>query len=95
MFDSVRSIAVVEHCPGERDEHADVVAVVVHVRLERLLVAHRVQPRRGHHHRLGLAADAVGDVLAEVLDDHLGLLGQVVLVQGHEPGDGRLRLGAS
>ena len=44
-------------------------AVLGAVPVERLLVAHRVQPGRGDDHRLGLAADLVGDVVAEVLDD--------------------------
>ncbi len=59
---------------------------------QRLVEPHRVRPRGAHHHRLGLPGDLVRDVGAEVLDDDLGLLGQVVLVQGDEPGDRLPRL---
>jgi len=61
--------------------------VLVQVGVEGLLVAHRVQARAGDHHRLGAAADLVARVGAEVLDHHLGLLGDVVGVQAHVAGE--------
>ena len=74
----------------ERHQHPDVgVALVVHVLAQRQHITGGVLPRRRHHHRLGHAPDAMGDVLPEVLDDHLGLLGQRVLVQRHKLGDRR------
>ena len=56
---------------------------------QRQLVAGGVLPRGGDHHGLGHAADLVADLGPVVLDDHLGLLGQLVRVQRHEPGDRR------
>ena len=38
---------------------------------------------------LACRRSGVGDRAAEVLDDHLGLLREVVRVQRHEPGDRR------
>lgn len=73
---------------GERDEHRDVaVAVGGNVLVERPFVAHRMQPGGGDDHRLGLTVDFVGDMGAEVLDDDLGLLRQVVFMQPDEAGD--------
>ena len=57
-----------------------------------LLVADGVEAGRGDDHRLALAADLVAGVLAEVLDDDLGLLGEVVGVERDEPGDRAPRL---
>ena len=44
-------------------------------------------PAAHHHHRLGLAAEQRRHVLAEVLDDDLHLLGDVVGVQPHPAHD--------
>ena len=78
----------VEDLAAEGDQGLDVrVAVLVQVGVEGLLVAHRVQARAGDHHRLGAAADLVARVGAEVLDHHLGLLGDVVGVQAHVAGE--------
>ncbi len=86
-------LAVVPHRAREGDQHAEVIAVVVDVAAQCPEEPHRVRPGRGHDHRLGLPADLVGDVLPEVLDDDLGTLGQVVLVQCHEAGDRPAGLG--
>src|SRR5260370_12468588 len=67
--------------------------MVVAVLGERLLVADGVQPGRGHYHRLGAIADLLPDVAAEVLDDDLSLLREVVLVQADETRDRGFRLG--
>ena len=84
---------VVDHLAGERDEGREVpVTVLRDIGVDRLLVAHRVQSRRRDDHRLGLAADLRLGMGAEVLDDDLGLLSQVVRVQRNEPGDRPLRL---
>ena len=66
-----------------------VVALVLEVGVEGQLVAHRHQPRAGHHHRLGAALQLVHHAGAEVLDDDLGLLGDVGRVQVDEAGQGR------
>ena len=68
------------------------VALLLDVLVERQLVPDRVEPRARDHHRLRLAVDAVAGVMAEMLHDHLGLLGDVVRVQRHEPGQRRRRL---
>ena len=81
-----------QHRAGERDEHPDVIAVFAAVAGERLLVADGVQPGGGGHHRLGPAVDLVAYVAAEVLDDDLGLLREVVLVQADELRDRGLGL---
>ena len=47
-----------------------------------------------HHHRLGLALQQRRDVLAEVLDDDLDLLGDVVGVQPHPAHDALQRRAA-
>ena len=57
------------------------------VLVQRPLVPQRVQAGCGHHHGLGLPADLAGDVVAEVVHDHFGPSGQVVVVQRHESGD--------
>ncbi len=73
------------HRAGERDQRLDVgVALLRDVLVELLLVAHRVRARAGHDHRLRPAADLVAREGAEVLDHHLGLLGDVVRMQAHE-----------
>ena len=46
-----------------------------------------MQPGRRHHHRLCTPSHAVHHLAAKVLDDDLGLLGQVVLVQLDEAGE--------
>ena len=79
--------AVERYGVGERDEHAEVVAVVGDVGAQRFPEPNSVRPRRADHHRLRLAGDLLRDVGAEVLHDDLGLLGEVVLVESHEPGD--------
>jgi hypothetical protein len=81
------------HGVGEGHEDADVEAVVADVRPQGLPEAHRVRAGAADDHRLGLTGDLARDPVAEVLDDDLGLLRQVVLVQRDEPGDGRPCLG--
>jgi hypothetical protein len=74
--------AVVGHGSRERHERLRVgVAALANVLVDRLLVADRVEPRGGHHHRLPQPADLLASVGAEVLDDDLGLLRQVVRVK--------------
>ena len=78
----------VVYLAGESHERAGVgVAVFGDVAVDGLLVPDGMKARAGHDHRLALAADLVAGVLAEVLDDDLGLLGDVVRVQRDEPGD--------
>ena len=85
-------VAAVEHLARERHQRRQTHVVLrCDVLVDRLLVPHRMQPRGGHHHRLGMAADLGGGVLTEVFDDDLGLLRQVRRVQRHEPGDRRFR----
>ena len=82
-------LPLVVELAGEGAQHADVAdAVLGAVLVERPLVPQGVEPGGGDHHRLRLAADLGGDVVAEVVDDHVGALGEVVLVQRDEPGDG-------
>ncbi len=74
--------------PGKRDQGPDLrVALLPDVGVDVLLVPDRMQPGGGHDHRLGQPAHRRRGVGAEMLDDDLGLLRQVVGVQGHEPGD--------
>lgn len=61
--------------------------------VDRLLVPHGVESARGDHHGLRLAADLLCDMTAEVIDDDLRSLGQVVRVQRDRLGDLRRRLG--
>ena len=83
----------VAHRAAEGDQRADVrVAVLGDVALEGQLVAHRVQARRGDHHRLRPPAEPVPHAAPEVLDHHLGLLLDVVRVQAHELGQRPRRL---
>ena len=51
--------------------------------VEPQLVAHRFLARTGHHHRLRLTTEQPHDVGAEMLDDHLHFLCNVVIVQAH------------
>ena len=75
---------VVLHRAGERHQRLDGIALLLDVAIEALLVAHGFQARTRDHHRLGPAADLVARDGVEVLDHHLGLLGDVVRVQSHE-----------
>ena len=86
---------VVLHRAGEGDERPDRVTLLPDVAVEALLEPHRLQPRAGHHHRLGPAADAVPRHRVEVLHHHLGLLRYVVRMEVQEAGQrprGRLAL---
>ena len=75
----------VAHRTAERDEGPDVrIAVLGQIAIEGQLVAYRVQARRRHHHRLGPAREPGPHPAAEVFDDHLRLLLDVVRVQAHE-----------
>ena len=69
--------SVVGDLTGERHQGGDIgVALFGDVLVERQLVAHRRLARRRDDHRLGLAVQPPADVLAEVLDDDLHLLGR-------------------
>ena len=82
VFDAGVGVA---HRAAERDQGPDVrVAALGQIALERELVADRVQPRGGDDHRLRPAVEPVLHATAEVLDDHLRLLLQIVRVQAHE-----------
>ena len=80
-------VGVVDGAAERHQRMHVVVAVLCDVALEGLHVAHRVQPRRRDHHRLRLPPDPVHYMVAEVLDDHRGLLLDVVRVQAQEPGE--------
>jgi hypothetical protein len=59
-------VAGVDDLAGERHQCPHVIDVVVgEVGVDRLLVAHRVEPARRDDHGLGLAVDLVGHVAAE------------------------------
>ena len=77
----------VVHLAGERHQRADPVAPLLDVLVDGQLPAHRLHAAADHHHRLGLAAQQRRDVLAEVLDDDLDLLRDVVGVQPHPAHD--------
>ena len=69
---------VVQDFAAEGDQRREVaVAALGQVAVNGLFVTHRVQAGRSHHHGLGPSADLVRSVAAEVLDDDLGLLGEV------------------
>ena len=73
-----------QHTAGEGHQRVHIaVAHLLHIGLHRQLVAHRLLPAAGDHHGLGLAAQQVADIGAEVLDDHLHLLADVVRMQTH------------
>ena len=59
------------------------VAHLLHISLHRQLIAHCLLPAAGDHHGLGLTAQQVADIGAEVLDDHLHLLADVVRMQAY------------
>ena len=63
--------------------NAGIFRVLGNVGVKALLVANCRRPRTGDNHRLGLAIETMCDVLAEVLDDELHLLGDIRRVQGH------------
>src|SRR5689334_17857062 len=67
----VGSGLLVVHLAGERDERADLVAVLLDVLRDGQLPAHGLHPARDHDHRLAMAAEQRRHVLAEVLDDDL------------------------
>ncbi len=76
--------SVRQHAAGEGHQRVHIgVAHLLHIGLHSQLVAHRLLPAAGDHHGLGLAAQQVADIGAEVLDDHLHLLADVVRVQAH------------
>ena len=58
-----------------------VLAVLLDIAVKRLLVANGSGTGAGHDHRLGLAIEPVRDVLGEVLNDKLHLLGHIGGVQ--------------
>ena len=85
-FDSVHSSPPSSSLPeGARTDVAD--AVLGAVLVERPLVAQHVEARRSDDHRLRMPADLHRDMGAEVVDDDLGALGEVVLVERNEAGD--------
>ena len=83
---------------GEGDQRPDPgIALPGHVVLERLAVFHRALPGRRDDHGLGRAAQLLHDRCPEVLHDDLHPLGDIGVVQLHEPGDlplGGVRLAA-
>ena len=88
LVELVRPALRVDHVAGEGDQRRDVLVLVLgDVPVHLQLVPDRLLARAGDDHRLGLAAEAPRDVLAEVLDDDLDLLADVVRVQPHPVGD--------
>jgi hypothetical protein len=81
----LRNLIVLDRA-GEGHQALDRVALLRDVAVELLLATHRLQPRAGHHHRLGMPADLVPGEVLEVLDHHLGLLADGVRMQVHEAG---------
>ena len=75
---------VVFHRAGKGHQALDGIALLADVAVKFLLVAHRLQPRTGDHHRLGAAADLVAGMLLEMLDHYLGFLADIVRMQAHE-----------
>src|SRR5690606_31258046 len=77
-----------QHAAGESYQRMHVgVPHLLDVGDHRQLVAHRLLPTAGDHHSLGLTVEQVADVGAEVLDDHLNLLADVVRMQAHPAGE--------
>ncbi len=73
-----------QHAAGKSHQRMHiVVAHLLHIGLHRQLIAHRLLAAAGDHHGLGLAAQQVADIGAEMFDDHLYLLADVVRVQAH------------
>ncbi|EXI77156.1 MAG: hypothetical protein AW10_03972 [Candidatus Accumulibacter appositus] len=95
MFrEAVRAGGLVIHLAGERDQRADLVALALDVFVDSQLPAYCFDPTADDDHRLGLAAEQRNHKFAEVLDDDLDLLGNVVGVQAHPVHDA-LQRGAS
>ena len=73
---------------GKSDKGAEIsVMLELNVLVGGLLVTYGFQAGTGDHHRFGAPADAVADVLSEVLNNDLCLLSDVVGVQAHEAGE--------
>ena len=83
----VRAGFRVVHLAGKRDQRADLVAALADVFVDRELPAHGLHAAPQHHHRLGLASKQRRNVLAEMLDDDLDFLRDVVGVQPHPTHD--------
>ena len=93
--EGIRARFLVVHLAGERHQRADLVAVLLDVFVDGELPAHGLHAAADDHHRLGLAVEQRRDVFAEVLDDDLHLLRDVVGVQphpAHDPLHGRAAL---
>ena len=71
----------------ERHQRVDLVAMLGDVFANGLLPAHRFFAAAGHDHRLRLAFQQTGHVLAKVLDHELNTLRDVVLMQAHPAHD--------
>jgi hypothetical protein len=65
-----------------------VVALVFDVGVEGEVVAHGLLAATGDHHGFGLTVEQVAHVFAEVLDDDLDFLADVVGVEAHPAGQG-------
>ncbi len=74
-------LAAILHRAGERHQRLERIPALGEVLVHRQLVAHRVQARARHNHRLGLAADVALGMGCEVLDADLHLLADGVRVQ--------------
>ena len=85
--------ALVVDAPREGHERLRVgVALLAQVGVDGALVADGMEAAARDHHGLALAADPVAGVGTEVLDDDLGLLGEVVGMERHEARDRAARL---
>ncbi|MNC44366.1 hypothetical protein D3C75_932690 [compost metagenome] len=60
-----------------------VVTHLLYIGSHRQLVTHRFLAAAGDHHGLSLAIEQIADIGAEVLDNHLNLLTDVVWMQTH------------
>ena len=95
LREAVRTGLLVVHFSGEGHQRADLVAVVLDVFVDGQLPAHGLDAAADHDHCLGLAVQQRRHVGAEVLDDDLDCLGDVVGVQphpAHDPLQGRAAL---
>ncbi len=76
----------IDDLAGESDKRLDVgITFLADIFVDFQLMAHGVQARGGDDHGLGTATDLVLGEGAEVLDNHLDLLAQVVGVEREEP----------
>ena len=91
-FGVFQPVVRVLHRAGEGDERLERALLLLEVGIEHALVAHGMEARSRDDHRLGLAADAVGDLVREVVDHDGDLLLDHELVEGDERAEQVVRL---